>query len=199
MPNFDLRVTSSTLVFCKIFMETQSPFSFFLRETARNGIRFIRYVKYLVARRKFKEALQPFDVKDIIDQYSAGNTDMLCRLKEVQGRINSLPQILQSFQDKNEKLIESSIQKEKNIKKTTTTTTTTITNENNTKKETITVADEAPETTSTQQFANSSTQYWTSKVVSFLVTTSRFFLNVSHNYLTRARISRRINRALARI
>ena len=124
---------------------------------------------------------------------------MLCRLKEVQGRINSLPQILQSFQDKNEKLIESSIQKEKNIKKTTTTTTTTITNENNTKKETITVADEAPETTSTQQFANSSTQYWTSKVFSFLVTTSRFFLNVSHNYLTRARISRRINRALARI
>ena len=32
--------------------------------------------------------MQPFDVKDIIDQYSAGNNDMLSRIKQVQEKIN---------------------------------------------------------------------------------------------------------------
>lgn len=59
-----------------------------LNEAEKTCIRFIRLVKYQVARRKFKEALQPFDVKDIIDQYSAGNNDMLSRIKQVQEKIN---------------------------------------------------------------------------------------------------------------
>ncbi|XP_062246923.1 potassium voltage-gated channel subfamily KQT member 2-like [Platichthys flesus] len=53
-------------------------------------IRAICIMKFLVSKRRFKESLRPYDVMDVIEQYSAGHLDMLCRIKNLQSRIDMI-------------------------------------------------------------------------------------------------------------
>ncbi|KAM3604637.1 uncharacterized protein V6R79_014164 [Siganus canaliculatus] len=63
----------------EILMEEMIP-------TLKLVIRAVRIMQFLLNKKRFKETLRPYDVKDVIEQYSAGHLDMLCRIKYLQTR-----------------------------------------------------------------------------------------------------------------
>ncbi|XP_030631377.1 potassium voltage-gated channel subfamily KQT member 3 [Chanos chanos] len=64
-----------------ILMEEMIP-------TLKLVIRAVRIILFLLSKKHFKETLRPYDVKDVIEQYSAGHLDMLSRIKYLQSRID---------------------------------------------------------------------------------------------------------------
>ncbi|KAG8441605.1 hypothetical protein GDO86_010696, partial [Hymenochirus boettgeri] len=56
--------------------------------TIKAAIHASRESSVSFTKKKFKETLRPYDVKDVIEQYSAGHLDMLSRIKYLQTRID---------------------------------------------------------------------------------------------------------------
>ncbi|CAL8324790.1 unnamed protein product [Merluccius merluccius] len=68
---------------CEFFSQELSP-------GLKVTIRAICIMKFQVAKRRFKESLRPYDVMDVIEQYSAGHLDMLSRIKNLQSRVDQI-------------------------------------------------------------------------------------------------------------
>ncbi|XP_067849804.1 potassium voltage-gated channel subfamily KQT member 1 isoform X2 [Heptranchias perlo] len=59
-----------------------------LRESHRVAIKVIRRMQYFVAKKKFQQARKPYDVRDVIEQYSQGHLNLMVRIKELQRRLD---------------------------------------------------------------------------------------------------------------
>ena len=66
-------------------LEDQGP----LTAVEKIVIRFIQTLKFKNALRKFHVSFEPYDTKDVIDQYTAGNTDMCNKLKKNEAKLRT--------------------------------------------------------------------------------------------------------------
>ncbi|XP_062277023.1 potassium voltage-gated channel subfamily KQT member 1 [Scomber scombrus] len=59
-----------------------------LSHAQRSAVKVLRRMQYFVARTKFQQARKPYDVRDVIEQYSQGHLNMMVRIKELQRRLD---------------------------------------------------------------------------------------------------------------
>ena len=52
-----------------------------------NCVYFVLKTKYFVFRQHFTQTLKPLDVKDVMDQYSSGQMEMLARVKHILNKV----------------------------------------------------------------------------------------------------------------
>ncbi|CAF1440137.1 unnamed protein product [Rotaria magnacalcarata] len=58
-----------------------------LTEDHKRMIRCVRKMQLIVARKRFQQARKPYDVRDVLEQYSHGHTNMMMRIKELQRKL----------------------------------------------------------------------------------------------------------------
>ncbi|CAF0821175.1 unnamed protein product [Didymodactylos carnosus] len=58
-----------------------------LTDDHKRMIRAIRKMQLIVARKRFQQARKPYDVRDVLEQYSHGHINMMMRIKELQRRL----------------------------------------------------------------------------------------------------------------
>ncbi|XP_032895070.1 potassium voltage-gated channel subfamily KQT member 1 [Amblyraja radiata] len=76
-----------------------------LRDSHRTTIKVIRRIQYFVAKKKFQQARKPYDVRDVIEQYSQGHLNLMVRIKELQRRLDQSlgkPTMFQSVSEKSQ-------------------------------------------------------------------------------------------------
>ena len=61
-----------------------------------NAVLFILKTKYFVCRQHFNKMLKPLDVKDVMDQYSSGQVEMLARVKHILNKVVGIETTSQS-------------------------------------------------------------------------------------------------------
>lgn len=74
-----------------------------MRDSHRMAIRVILRMKYFVAKKKFQQARKPYDVRDVIEQYSQGHLNLMVRIKELQRRLDQSLGKLSLFQTSSER------------------------------------------------------------------------------------------------
>ena len=65
-------------------------------------IRTILLLKFLASKQKFKLAFKPYDFKDVIEQYTQGNMDVLLKMKDLQRKIEKVHESLPTNRNTNE-------------------------------------------------------------------------------------------------